>query len=74
MSSICKCGKEHKSSVKEVITKTGAVNVLPDIVRRFNSQKPFILADVNTYDAAGEAVCKILADSGIEFSKSRQKS
>ena len=69
MSSICKCGKEHKSSVKEVITKTGAVNVLPDIVRRFNSQKPFILADVNTYDAAGEAVCKILADSGIEFSK-----
>lgn len=69
MSSICKCGKEHKSSVKEVITKTGAVNVLPDIVRRFNSQKPFILADVNTYDAAGDAVCKILADSGIEFSK-----
>lgn len=69
MSSICKCGKEHKSSVKEVITKPGAVNVLPDIVRRFNSQKPFILADVNTYDAAGDAVCKILADSGIEFSK-----
>ena len=69
MSNTCKCGKIHRSSVKEIITKSGAILELPNIIKKFNSQKPFILADVNTYNAAGKNVCNILAENGIIFSK-----
>lgn len=69
MNNICKCGKEHKSSVNEVIIKSGAIKEIPEIVDRYGSVRPFILADENTYKAAGEDVCRLLEDKGIDFEK-----
>ena len=65
----CSCGKQHISSVKCVITENGAINKLPEIIKDYNAKKAFIIADKNTYKAAGEKVCNILKESNICFSK-----
>ena len=65
----CSCRKRHISSVKCVITESGAINKLPEIIKGYNAEKVFIIADKNTYKAAGEQVCNILQKSNICFSK-----
>lgn len=62
----CSCGKEHRFSA-EVLCGAGATQKLPDILRERNIQKPYILTDLNTYEAAGEQVCKLLMDGGIAY-------
>lgn len=69
MSEICGCGKRHKTSVREVVSELGAVEKITDLVKFFNSSKPFILADTNTYKAAGERVSQILHNDRISYSE-----
>ena len=61
-SEICECGKEHTVSVDEVIIGSGAIKKLPQVLKRYNAVKPFLLADCNTFAAAGEMVCKQLVN------------
>ena len=69
MSEICSCGKVHKSSVKEVVSEPGAVERVTDFVKSFHASRPFILADANTYNAAGKRVAQILRKDGIGYSE-----
>lgn len=62
----CPCGKNHTIAIDEVVVGSGAVNRLPEFVKKYG-QKPFVVADVNTYAAAGETVCAILETAGIPF-------
>lgn len=64
----CPCGKEHKVSIDRIIIEKGAISKLPECIRNYG-KKPFILADVNTYEAAGKAVCQLLDRSGIAYEK-----
>ena len=57
------CGKEHKSTVKEVVSGKGAIKNLADFVK--NHKKVFLLADKNTFDVAGEKVINILNENNI---------
>lgn len=63
----CPCGKHHTVAVDEVVVGKGAVNRLPEFVKKYG-QKPFVVADVNTYTAAGKQVCSLLQQTGIPFS------
>ena len=63
----CKCGKEHIFN-SEIIIGKGAIGKLPQAVKKFNTKKAFVIADKNTFAAAGEKVCKLLKESGIEIS------
>ncbi len=65
----CACGKVHKTEVKDIIVKSGAINELPRLIKKFNSKKPYILADVNTFSVAGKAILEILEKQNIEYSK-----
>ena len=65
----CACGKTHKTSVKEVIIEAGAIRRLPEILARYGVRRPFLLADVNTWKAAGEHVLAVLADAQIGSSR-----
>ena len=65
----CPCGKAHTAPIDEVLVGKGVVARLPEFVAKFGAKKPFLLADVNTWAAAGEKVAKILTDAGIPFSK-----
>ena len=64
----CACGKEHIFG-SEVVTGKGAINKLPQCVRKLNAKKAFLLADINTYKAAGEQVCEILRSKKIPYSE-----
>lgn len=65
----CSCGKVHVKNDGDCIVKRGAINLLPEYIQKFNAKKVFVLADVNTYAAAGEKVCHILEESSIAYSK-----
>ncbi len=63
----CPCGRPHSFSANVVIGK-GVVAQIPELVRSLGGTKVFVLADVNTYRAAGERVCGILRQADIPFS------
>lgn len=65
----CHCGKSHSAAVEDLIVRKGAINCLPEILKRYGAQKPFLLADRNTFLAAGEKVCGILQSNGIDYVK-----
>lgn len=66
---VCSCGKVHVKDDGDCIVKRGAIDLLPEYVRKMNVQKVFVLADINTYPVAGEKVCRVLEESGIAYSK-----
>ena len=69
MENICACGKEHKSDVKELIVGSGVVKRLPEELKKLGCKRAFLLADVNTYKAAGETVASLLESVGMPYSK-----
>ena len=58
----CECGKVHTVAVDEVVIGSGVAGRLSEFLRKYGARKPFVLADVNTFAAAGECVCKQLDD------------
>lgn len=65
----CACGKVHDVTIDEVVIGQGAINRLPEFVERYGAKKPFLLADCNTFAAAGEKVCGVLNAAKIPYSK-----
>lgn len=63
----CACGRYHTAQIDDVIVGKGVIKQLPEILDRYGAKKPFILSDVNTYEAAGKAVCQVLEDAGIPY-------
>ncbi len=59
----------HAHDTRSVVIERGAHNQLPDQIRSFFSDDAvFLVADENTYRAAGEDVTRALADGGISLS------
>ena len=64
----CACGKQHLFNSRIIIGEN-AINKLPEILEALNCKKPFILADRNTYEAAGHYVFVLLHKNGIKAEK-----
>ena len=64
---VCACGREHVTTVDEVIVGHGVISRISDLLKKYKSVKPFILAYQNTYQAAGKQVCELLADCNISY-------
>ena len=62
----CPCGKMHTVAVDEVVIGSGVVSRVPEFVKKYG-KKPFVVADIHTYAAAGEKVCNLLKEAGIPF-------
>ena len=60
----CPCGKTHTVAIDAVVVGSGTVKCLPEYVKKYGT-KPFVVADVNTYTAAGEQVLAILQEARI---------
>ena len=65
----CSCGKLHEVAIEKVVIGKGAVSGLVEFVKCFGAVKPFLLADRNTFAAAGEKVCSVLAENDIVYQK-----
>lgn len=59
----------RNSEKENIIVGKGILSQLPGLVKRVGAKKVFVLADKNTYRAAGERVCRLLAEAGISYSK-----
>ncbi len=65
----CSCGKNHNVSIDDIIIGNGVIFQIPEILKRYQVERPFIIADHNTFKAAGKALCEILKKAGIEYLK-----
>lgn len=60
----CKCGRRHPCPIKHVIIRRGAIDALSEIVEKYNNI--LLVADENTYRAAGERVINIIGERVTE--------
>ena len=65
----CTCGEEHKTNLKFVDIDKNAVARLPKHIETLGYKNPFLVADVNTWDAAGTQVTKELETANISYKK-----
>ena len=61
------CGRHHTTGLKLFEAGRGAIKRLPEMLTKLGIQKPFIVCDKNTYEAAGEQVEALLKDAGIPY-------
>jgi glycerol-1-phosphate dehydrogenase [NAD(P)+] len=66
----CECGKIHKAQLKEAIIENGAIQKLPEIIKKYNGTKVFLVADENTMKAAGNSCSEILNQNNIPYKTS----
>ena len=60
----CSCGKEHHCDIEYVYIEKDAISKITDICK--NNKNILIVADENTYNAAGKTVEKTLADKKVK--------
>lgn len=65
----CRCGMHHSSNVKEIIIQRNAVAQVPAIIRKHGGSRAFLIADKNTFNAAGETVCSHMEMENLPFSQ-----
>lgn len=63
----CDCGKNHRIKLPKLVIENGAIKKLPSVVKEFGAKKVFVLSDINTFEVAGNTVCKIFEDANIKF-------
>ncbi len=66
---LCSCGKIHSAIIDDIVIENDAISKLPEYVRRYTDGKAFIIADNNTFKAAGEKVVSVFDKNNIEYSK-----
>ena len=64
----CSCGKVHNALLDDYIVGKGAIGEIASLVVRYGATKPYLIADRNTYQAAGKQVCKVLDAHNIPYS------
>ncbi len=60
---------DNKDFDVRIVAGKGVVEQLPDFINERRCKKAFVVADQNTYRAAGEKICSILDNSAISYSK-----
>jgi glycerol-1-phosphate dehydrogenase [NAD(P)+] len=65
----CDCGNEHHSiPIEKIIIKNEINDELVTFLRHNGFQRPVLIADENTFRAAGEEISKELTKANIQFS------
>ena len=62
----CICGKSHTFS-SQVITGSGVLNQLPQLLEQYCAKKVYLIADGNTYKAAGKRIYEIIDRCGLQI-------
>lgn len=66
---LCTCGKRHNGLLGEYVAQKGAVNRTAEFVKKYGGTRAFLLADGNTFSAAGAQVVQNLTENGIPYSQ-----
>ncbi|MBR4888898.1 MAG: sn-glycerol-1-phosphate dehydrogenase [Clostridia bacterium] len=62
----CSCGKHHSCGLDYLKIGRGAIVHVAEMVAAMGKKKPFVVCDDNTYKVAGEKVCELLTQAGVE--------
>ncbi len=60
--------RARRIGISRLVVGSGAIGELPSILRENHAESVYLLADKNTYAAAGERVAALLTEEGISFS------
>ena len=63
----CSCGKVHNALLDDYIVGKGAIREIASLMARYGATRPYLIADRNTYQAAGKEVCKVLDAHNIPY-------
>ncbi len=63
----CGCGRRHSVDIKSILTGSGVLCGLKDILEPFRQGEIFLMADNNTWEACGENVAKLLSDGSFQY-------
>ena len=61
--------EEKKLKSQSIIIEKQAIEKIPDILKKCNTRRVFVLTDKNAYHAAGERILSILKNSEIDYSE-----
>ncbi len=64
----CACGRRHETGLKFLRVGQGAIESVPEAIAFMQKKRPFLVADANTWEAAGKKVADILKKADIPFS------
>jgi len=64
----CACGRKHDTGLQFLRIGQGVIDAVPEALAFLQAKKPFLVADHNTWKAAGEKVAGILTKNQIPFS------
>ncbi len=67
----CACGKIHRAHLKEALICEGAIGRLASCVKKYGGTKVYILADENTFAAAGQPVLNDLEKENVPYTLHR---
>ncbi|MEA5003765.1 MAG: sn-glycerol-1-phosphate dehydrogenase [Christensenella sp.] len=65
----CECGRTHNCGIGHIMIGTNILPALPGLIRAGGYQNICMVADQNTYAAAGEQVQALLAGDGLSCAK-----
>lgn len=61
----CSCGRTHSANVRLVDIDRDATKRLPDHIRNFGYENVYLVADKNTWEAAGKEAETVLKEAGL---------
>ena len=62
----CGCGKRHVCAMDYLAVGRGKIRETADMVRALGCEKPFVVCDQNTWEAAGKQADRVLTEAGME--------
>lgn len=63
----CNCGRRHSIGISHILTGSGILHGLIDILQPFRDGKLFLMADDKTWEACGNKVWQSLSDEGMNI-------
>ena len=63
----CECGGHHVADIKYIVVSDGAINSVPDILKKMECKYPMVVCGPNGYRAAGEKVISLLKANDIHY-------
>ncbi len=63
----CLCGKRHHAKVRDIDVRDGAIDDIPELIKRYGASYVYVLQDENTREAAGDRVLKLLRDHNVSY-------
>lgn len=62
----CDCGKTHYAPIKAVEIGNGALDRLPEYVKKYGYSNPYVLCDEITYRIAGERISGLFSENKLK--------